>query len=110
MHVNLGGLQSRRRARDISPDIYGAGRLQRGTAPPGLCLQLQLPAARGNLLDGAGNARERERQFLVKDLEIDSPVVNVDAAEAVCRRDAGLRPVHRPATYRAQLCWRQPAL
>src|SRR5579863_6429033 len=106
MHVNFGRLQSRRRTRDISPNKHSAGRLQRGAAPPWLRLQLQLPAARGNLLDGAGNARERERQFLVKDLEIDSSVVNVDAAKAVCRRDAGLRPVHRSATYLAQLCRR----
>jgi len=47
--------------------------------------QLQLPAPRGNLFDGAGNTGEGEREFFVDDLEIDPSVVKLIPFETAKR-------------------------
>src|SRR6266446_8245203 len=59
--VKLGGLQARRRSRDVAAHQQRSRGLQRNAAAPGLRSELQPPAAGSNLLDAAGNSQERKR-------------------------------------------------
>src|SRR6202035_178668 len=76
MYVDLGRLQARGGSRNVATSEQRACGLQSHATPPGLRLELEFPAARRDLLDAAGNAQKRERQFLVEKLEIDTPIVD----------------------------------
>src|SRR4029077_16782176 len=83
MHGNFRGLQTRRSPRHVTENSDGSGRLQRNSTALGLGFQLQLPAARRDLLDIARNIREGERQLVISGLEINPAFIELDFFQVV---------------------------
>src|SRR3954469_1536065 len=94
MNMDLGGLKARGGARDVPANRQCAGGLQGDAASPGLRFQPDLPTPRRNLLNAAGNAQKSERQLFVSELEVQTPVLNVDFLETICRSRRELRAIH----------------
>ncbi len=93
MNLDFGGLQAGGSAGDFALDLQGAGGLQRDAASPWLGFETQLPAARGGLLDAAGDVREGEGAFLVAGFEIDAAVVKFDFLQVIAGAGGALRAV-----------------
>src|SRR5579859_1862606 len=110
MYVDFGRLKARGGSRNVAASHQRAGGLQGHAATPRLSLQREFPAARRNLLDAAGNAQERERQFFVEDFEIDAPIVDFNFLQAVGRSRRRLGTINSRRVACDRLCGRQPAL
>src|SRR6516225_10192009 len=103
-------LQASGGPRQVPVNANAPRRLQENTAAPGLCLELEFPAARRDLFDAAGNSYEGERKFLLLILEIDTPFVEFDSLKVMHRRNRGGRPVNARSLRRSVLRRRKPAL